>query len=112
MQNDIDLETKIHSLINRYKRIVTEKIRNLKAELFKVENINSELNTKINYAIQQLELFQKKFLDQYMTNTKENHSIEILGKTYEVTCDAKKIDLFKAAKFLILECNKFKKVVL
>ena len=28
----------------------------------KVENINSELNTKINYAIQQLELFQKEFL--------------------------------------------------
>lgn len=35
-----------------------------------------------------------------MIDTKENHSIEILGKTYEVTCDAKKIDLFKAAKFL------------
>ena len=36
-----------------------------------------------------------------MTNTKENYSIEILGKTYEVTCDVKKkIDLFKAAKFL------------
>ena len=36
-----------------------------------------------------------------MIDTKENHSIEILGKTYEVTCDSKKkIDLFKAAKFL------------
>lgn len=36
-----------------------------------------------------------------MIDTKVNHSIEILGKTYEVTCDAeKKIDLFKAAKFL------------
>ena len=36
-----------------------------------------------------------------MTHTKENNSIEILGKTYELTCDdKKKIDLFKAAKFL------------
>ena len=61
LQNDIDLETKIHSLINRYKLLDREK-KKLKAELSKVENINSELNTKINYAIQQLELFQKEFL--------------------------------------------------
>ena len=36
-----------------------------------------------------------------MIDNKVNQSIEILGKTYEVTCDSKKkIDLFKAAKFL------------
>ena len=36
-----------------------------------------------------------------MIDNKVNQSIEILDKTYEVTCDAKKkIDLFKAAKFL------------
>lgn len=61
MQNDIDLEIKIHSLINRYKLLDREN-KKLKAELSKVENINSELNTKINYAIEQLELFQKEFL--------------------------------------------------
>ena len=61
LQNDIDLEIKIHSLINRYKLLDREN-KKLKAELSKVENINSELNTKINYAIQQLELFQKEFL--------------------------------------------------
>jgi hypothetical protein len=61
LQNDIDLEIKIHSLINRYKLLDREN-KKLKAELSKVENINSELNTKINYAIEQLELFQKEFL--------------------------------------------------
>ena len=61
LQNDIDLETKIHSLINRYKLLDREN-KKLKAELSKVENINYELNIKINYAIQQLELFQKEFL--------------------------------------------------
>lgn len=61
LQNDIDLETKIHSLINRYKLLDREN-KKLKAELSKVENVNSELNTKINYAIEQLELFKKEFL--------------------------------------------------
>lgn len=61
LQNDIDLETKIHSLINRYKLLDREN-KKLKTELSKVENINSELNTKINYAIEQLELFKKEFL--------------------------------------------------
>ena len=61
LQNDIDLETKIHSLINRYKLLDREN-KKLKAELSKVEYVNSELNTKINYAIEQLELFKKEFL--------------------------------------------------
>ena len=61
LQNDIDLETKIHSLINRYKLLDREN-KKLKVELSKVENVNSELNTKINYAIEQLELFKKEFL--------------------------------------------------
>lgn len=61
LQNDIDLEIKIHSLINRYKLLDREN-KKLKAELSKVENVNSELNTKINYAIEQLELFKKEFL--------------------------------------------------
>ena len=61
LQNDIDLETKIHSLINRYKLLNREN-KKLKIELSKVENINSELNTKINYAIEQLEKFKKEFL--------------------------------------------------
>ena len=61
LQNDIDLEIKIHSLINRYKLLDREN-KKLKAELSKVEYVNSELNTKINYAIEQLELFKKEFL--------------------------------------------------
>ena len=61
LQNDIDLEIKIHSLINRYKLLDREN-KKLKAELSKVENVNSELSTKINYAIEQLELFKKEFL--------------------------------------------------